>query len=196
MKRTITLALISAILAFETGSVVAQTTNVYLRTYFVLTGFKMAGQSNAIPVRILNKDLLAALNATGNFNFGSGAQFLLKSTEDQLPTVWVRQTSGGQVTTTDVSNYITLSEPEEVNAQNNLISYAIRVFTFDDQRGTSFSVTGFTTMYRGVIKSSGVGPLVRVFNAGSQVSGPGTIGGTGAVLRGSVYAGFPSVEVN
>jgi len=108
----------------------------------------------------------------------------------------VRDKKGSQVTTTDVSNFLSLDETSEVNAQNGLLSYATWVFTLDNHQGTSFSVTGFTTMYRGTIKSPGVGPLLRVFNAGGQVAGPGTVNGTETVFRGQFAAGFAKAEID
>ena len=192
MKKIINL--IVAIICFCAAmSLRAQTTNVYLQTFFVLTGVKQEG-AQAVSIRVTNKDVLAALNATGNFNFSSGAQLLLKSYEDQLPIFVVRETSGTQVTTTDVSNYLSLSEPSEVDTRNKLISFAIRVFTLNNQEGTSFELTGFTTMYRGFVNSPGIGTLTRVYNAGSQVSGYASLGGSQAVLQGNVFAGFAKAE--
>jgi len=196
MKTITRIGVISALLALTTGIAQAQTTNVYLKAYFVLSGVVQAGEGKATSVRIIDKDILAALNATGNFNFGSGAQLLTKSDSDQLPTFVVREKKGNQVTTTDVSNFLSLDETGEVNAQNGLVSYAIWVFTLNNQKGTSFSVSGFMSLFRGTIKSPGVGPLTRVFNAGGQVAGPGTVGGNEAVFRGQFAAGFPTAEVD
>jgi len=196
MKAITRIGAISAILALATGIVQAQTTNVYLQAYFVLNGFKQNGEGHVASVRIIDKDILAALNATGNFNFSSNARLLLKSNNDQLPTFVVRDKSGNQVTTTDVSNFLSLDENGEVNAQNGLVSYSSWVFTLDNQQGTSFSVAGFTTMHRGTIKSPGIGPLLRVFNAGAQVAGPGTVGGNQTIFRGTFAAGFAKAEID
>src|SRR5690242_14290608 len=100
-NRIIRLAMVSGMLALGTGMVAAQTTNVFLKTYFVLSGFMQAANSQAVAVRIIDKDILAALNAATNFNFNSSAQLLLKSNDTQPPTFFVRQTNGTQVITTD-----------------------------------------------------------------------------------------------
>ena len=196
MNRIIRLATISGMLALGTGIVAAQTTNVYLKAYFVLNGFKQAPNNQAVAIRIIDKDILAALNATGNFTFGSNAQLLLKANDNEIPVFFVRQTNGTQVVTTDVSNYLTVAQTAEVNARQGLVIYAIRVFTFDNHQGTRFTLTGFTTIYRGSVAGPGVGSAIRPFNAGTQAVGPGTINGTETVLQGPIYAGFPIVELS
>ena len=193
MKTIMRIGVISAVLALAAGAVEAQTTNVYLQAYLVLSGLKQNGEGHATSVRIIDKDILAALNATGNFNFSSSARLLLKSHDDQLPTFVVREPNGA---TTDVSNYLSVNEAGEVNAQNGMVSYAVWTFALNNQEGTSFSISGFLTLYRGTLKSAHVGPLTRVYNAGGQVAGPGAAGGNEAVFRGVFAAGFPTVEVD
>jgi hypothetical protein len=193
MKKITRIVVMSAALALAAGAVDAQTTNVYLQAYLVLNGVRQNGNGQAASVRIIDKDILAALNATGNFNFSSGARLLLKSNDDQLPTFVVREPNGD---TSDVSNYLSVDEVSEVNAQNGMISYAVWVFAFNNQEGTSFSVSGFLTLYRGTLKSAHVGPLMRVYNIGGQVAGAGQAGGNEAVFRGVIAAGFPTVEVD
>ena len=162
MKTMTRIGVMSALLALITGIAEAQTTNVYLQAYFVLSGVSQTSGGQAGSVRIIDKDILAALNATGSFNFGSNARLLLKSYNDQLPTFVVREKNGNQVTTTDVSNFMSVEEAAEVNAKNGAVTYAVWVFTLNNQKGTSFSVSGFLSLYRGTIKSQGIGPLTRV----------------------------------
>ena len=196
MKTITRIAVISVFFTLATGIVQAQTTNVYMQAYFALNGFRQNGDGHVASVRIVDKDIIAALNATGNFNFGSNAKLLLKSNNDQLPVFVVREKNGNQVTTTDISNFLSLEESSEVNAQNGLVSYATWVFTLNSGGGTSFSVTGFISMYRGKIKSPGVGPLLRVFNAGGQVVGPASVSGNDAVVHGQFSAGFAKAEID
>src|SRR6185503_2597565 len=116
------LCTISVLVALGYGAAYAQDVfNVSLVTQFALSGVKQAGQSTT-PVKITNKDILAALNATGRFNFGKSAQLILVSFEDQLPTFSVRERNGTNVTTTDISAYLTLTEPEELDSADHLTS--------------------------------------------------------------------------
>jgi hypothetical protein len=192
----IRLATISALLALGTCTVAAQTTNLFLNAYFVLSGFVQAPNNQAVAVRIINKDILSALNATGNFTFGSGAQLVLRMSNNQLPTFFVRQTNGVQVVTTDVSNFLTLAQTTQVNANQGLVTYAIRIYTFDNLQGVRFSVTGFATIFRGPVSAPGVGTLIKPFNAGAQTVGSGTLNGAQMVLQGPIYAGFPFIELS
>src|SRR5213082_2849464 len=134
MKTRIKLAAISTLEALLLGAAQAQAfisgTNVSQVANIVLTGFKQAGASSTVPVRITTKDIVAALNASGNFHFDSNARLLLISNEDQLPTAAIREGTGANTTTTDISDFLTISEPAEVNANNDQTSYALRIFSF------------------------------------------------------------------
>lgn len=178
------------------GEIRADVTNVALVANISLTGFKAAGDSNAAPVRITNRDILNALNASGNFSFSQSAQLLFVSFEDQEPTVRVRDTAGGTTTTTDISDFFSITQPEEVDANHELTSYAYRIFSFDNHNGTSFTVAGLITMQRGPITSRTIGQLLRVRTGMAQVTGSGTIGGTDVVLRGTINSGAPMSEVD
>src|SRR2546423_7334645 len=146
MCNWIKLCTVSVFLAL--GCCVCQgVTNVAMVTQFALSGVKQAEPSTAAPVRITNKDILAALNATGRFDFASNAQLLLLSFEGELPTFAVRQRNGTNVTTTDISRYFFITEPTEIHSADRLSAYALYVFTFDNQNGTSFTVSGMTTLH-------------------------------------------------
>jgi hypothetical protein len=172
----------------------AQTYNVVTVANFALTGVRQNGDT-ATPVRIGNKEIIAALNATGQFNFGSGAKIVMISLEDQLPTFGVREGSGKDVVTTDIQNYFRVVESDEIHSANNLTSYVIQDYEFDNHSGTSFSVSGLSTLKRGSISGPGFGPLERVKQINSQVNGPGSMNGDDALYRGSMSAGSPKAEV-
>ncbi len=190
MKTIIKVALLSGAIAMATNTVGAQTVNVVMKAYFVLNGIQQTS-SGAANVRVTNKDILTVLNATGSFNFSSGAQIILRSTEDQLPVILVRDTDGS---TTDVSSYLTLTDSgNEIHTGNNLTSWAIWNYALNTGKGTDFNISGLATLYRGPISSSS-GTLTRTFNAGTHVYGEGDVGGSPAVFYGAVYAGFATAE--
>ena len=178
--------------AFQTAK--AETTNVVMVANISLTGFRSGTGSSAASVRLSTKDILADLNAKDNFNFGRNAQLVLMSQDDQLPTFAVREKTGTNVTTTDISSFLSISEATEVHGGNT--SYAAQTFNFDDQKGTTFSVSGFTTLHRGRINSRGIGPLDRAVSLSAQLGGYGTINGEDMVLRGTVTGGSAKAEVD
>ena len=171
------------------------TTNVALIANIALIGYSQAEGSTATPVRITSKDLIVALNASGAFHFGSNARLIFLSAEDQLPTVWVREGSGANETSTSISDFFTISQPAEIDGNHNLTCYSIRIFSFDDGAGTTFTTSGMATLRRGRIISRTIGPLMRVTHAQTQVSGEGTVRSAKAVLRGTINAGSPKAEV-
>jgi len=195
MKKQTKLAALSAILAV--GAAItsqAATYNVITVANFNLTGVKQNGDAVA-PVRMGNKDIIAALNATGRFDFGSGAQIVMISLEDQLPTFGVRERSGTNVVVTDISRYFSVSESSEVHTPNNLTSYVVQDFHFNGGNGISFSVSGLSTLRRVTITGPGIAPLSRVRQITSQVNGPGSVDGNDALFRGSMSSGSPTAEV-
>ena len=119
MKNITRFAVLSALLAFTVSTAAAQSTNVVQRANFVLKGTTQTS-SGATSVRVSNKDILAALNATGAYNFGPGAILLFISSDDQPPLIIVREGSGGQATNTDVSDYFTVTEiGDEIRSRDN-----------------------------------------------------------------------------
>ena len=188
-----TVTVISGFLALAASPAMAQTTNVVMKAYFVLTGIKQVN-GGVTYVRVTNQDILAALNATGNFNFGSGAQLILVSTDDQLPVVKVRQGDG---TTTDVGAYLALvGVDDEVHSANNLVSWAYWTYDFDNGNGTDFRLSGMATLYRGTVTGPGIGTLTRTYNASTRVYGAGGLKGASTIFSGTVYAGFARAEVD
>ena len=194
-RKWMTLCATAVSLAFGSGIAVAQGFTVAMQAHFNLSGFRGDG-SSATPVKITNKDILNALNDTGRFSFSSSAQIVLLSFEGELPTFAVREGNGSNVTTTDISSYFFITEPLEVHHGPHQTSYAIYVYNFDNQNGTSFSVGGMTTLHAGTITGPGIGPLDRDKTLTSAVSGSGTDNGDTIVLRGTVSGGSAKAEVD
>jgi len=194
MKKLMKLAVISAFLAL--GITVANaSTNVVLATSFALSGFKQVDESTAAPVRITNRDIFADLNSSSNFTFGRSAQLVIVSRDDNGPVFVVRERSGTNITNTQISDVLSVTESDEVVARNG-VRYAIITFHYNDNAGTSFDVSGFATLRHGRINGRGIGLLEnKVISAAVQVSGTGTIGGSYAVLRGVVSAAGPKAEI-
>src|SRR4051794_14894771 len=83
----------------------------------VLTAIVQTPDGGTNRVRITNKDVLAALNSTGAFNFGEGAKLLLRSVEAGFPYFVVRESGTNEI---DVSDYLILTEPDDaVHSRNS-----------------------------------------------------------------------------
>src|SRR5215475_4208170 len=154
------LCAIAVFLAIGSRVAVGAVTNVSMVAHFTLSGFKGDQSSAAAAFKITNKDILQALNDTGQFNFSSSAEIVFLSFEGELPSIAVRQRNGSDVTTTDVSSLFFITEPLEVHAAHK-VSYAIYIYNFDTQNGTSFAAGGMTTLHGGTITGPGIGPLDR-----------------------------------
>ena len=195
MKKQTHLAVLSGILAF--GAAIAsqaQTYNVITVANFSLTGVRQNGNAVA-PVRMGNKDIIAALNASGRFSFGSGAQIVMISLEDELPTFAIQERNGTNVTRTDISSFFNLTESDEIHTSNNVLSYVIQDYHFNNHNGTSFSVSGLSTLTHGSLSGPGFSGLDRVKQITSQVNGPGSVNGDDAMFRGSMSSGSAKAEV-
>lgn len=198
MKKSMNSGALIALLALGAGLAPARgaVTNVAMVTQFALTGVRQAASSTATPVRMSNKDILAALNATGRFDFASNAQLLLLSYEGNLPNFAVRQGNGTNASTTDISRYFYITEPTEVHSAGFTAGYAIYVFHFDNRVGTSFNLSGMTTLHAGTITGPGIGPLYRDKTLTSSVNGGGTFNGDSVVLHGTVTGGSAKAEID
>ena len=175
----------------------AQSTNIVQSAAFMLTGLEQTPSGSITMVRVTNKDLLAVLNATGNYNFGSGATLQFIGTDNELPTIVVREMIGGQVTTTDVGNNFGLSEKgEEIHSFGDATRWATWMFAFDNGQETDFQLWGFTTIYNRDIRSVGAGAIRGMEYEASHVQGVGGIGGRSTVFYGEVYGYNPVLELN
>lgn len=194
-RNWVNLCAITFLLAFNSGVAFAQRTNVSMVTRIALSGVMQTGDSSVGPFKITNKDILNALNATGDFSFSSGAQIILLSFEGQLPNFAVREGSGDNVTTTDISSFFSLNEPGEVHTANHA-SYAIYEYSFDNRNGTSFTVSGMTALHAGTITGHGIAPLFRDRTLNSSVGGSGAADGNTVILRGTINGGSAKAEVD
>ncbi|PWU14797.1 MAG: hypothetical protein C5B50_16545 [Verrucomicrobia bacterium] len=176
------------------GVAKAQVTNVVTTANIALSGFE--NQTDATPVRITTRDILTLLGASTGSSFSRNAQLVLLSQNDQLPTFAVRDKLGSNVITTDVSSFLYITEATEVNANRNTLSYSAQTFNFDDQNGTSFTASGFTTLRRGKITGAHIGSVFGVIGLSSQVAGYGSAGGKYTVLSGTITAGSARAEVD
>jgi hypothetical protein len=196
MKRTFLLALISGVLTLASSRAVAQSTNVVQHAYFVLKGLKQRPTGGVSAVRVSNKDILAALNASGNYNFSPGAVLLFVRTDDQSPSIVVREVNKDQVTDTDVGNYFGIKElGDEVHSQDDLTRWGTWSFAFDNGQETDFELRGFTTFFRRPPSSAGISTPMTLYAEQSGVNGVGGLGGVAVVFYGNVYGGNPSLEV-
>jgi hypothetical protein len=161
-----------------------------------LTAIEQKPEGGTHIVKITNKEILAALNATGAFNFGAGAKLLLRSFNGGLPYFIVRESSSnGAVTTTDVSAYLSLTEPEDaVHSPGSIVNWGIWIFTFTGGGGTDFTFWGYTTLHTGVIPTGNGGFLNRTVTLMSSGSGPGHVNGANAQFSGTVNANHGRVD--
>jgi len=197
MRTIVQLGIIIGVCILGNSRLAAQSTNIIQQAYFVLTVLEQTPAGRVSLVRITNKDILTALNASGDYNFGTGARLVFVSTDNQLPDIVVREGSGGQVTTTDVGNNFGVTEQgDEVHSLDDSIRWATWVFAFDNGQETDFQLWGFTTLYNRAIHSAGVGTIRGIYGELSRVNGVGGIRGQNAVFYGSVSGGYPHLEVN
>jgi len=189
MKKMMRFALMTALLALATCGATAQSTNVVQRANFVLKGTTQT-PSGATSVRVINKDILAALNATGAYQFGPKALLLFVSGDDQTPALMVSEVSGGKTTTTDVSDYFGVTEiGNEVRSRNESTRWQTWNFAFDNGNTngeTGFQLWGSTTIHRGAIHTPGIGTLAGSERVQSDVKGVGRVQGAITIFSGSV----------
>lgn len=162
---------------------------------FALTAIVQKSDGGTQKVRITNKDVLAALNAAGAFGFGSDAQLLLRSVDGGIPFFVVRQSISNEVTTVDVSDYLTLAEPDDaVHGPSQAINWGIWNYTLISGGGTDFTFWGFTTLHTGAIPTGTGGDLERAVNLISVGSGPGHVAGANAQFSGKISASHGRID--
>jgi hypothetical protein len=189
VKKIMRFALRTGLLALALSSATAQSTNVVQRANFVLRGTTQTS-SGARLVRVVNKDILAALNATGAYEFGSKAALLFVSNNDQPPALVVRAVSGNTTTTIDVSTYFGVAEiGDEVRSPDDSTRWQTWNFSLDNANTngqTSFRLWGFTTIHRGAIHTPGIGTLTGSQRVESTVRGVGRLQDAITVFSGSI----------
>lgn len=186
LKQIVEVGSLIGLLAVASNTAVGQSTDVVQQANFVLKGIKQ-NSSGVTYVRIGNKDILAALNATGEYHFSSGAALLFVSTDDQPPTIVVRDTNIGQVTNVDVGVYFGVSETgDAVHSTNGLTEWTTWAFALSDgqsgAKDTEFQLWGRTTLH-----TVGAG-VTQIHGVQSDVSGVGSLAGAVTIFYGTVQA--------
>ena len=181
-------ALLTVLLVLATSSAIAQSTNVVQHAHFVLKGTTQTA-SGVKSVRVVDKDIIAALNATGAYQFGPRAALLFVSTDDQLPLLMVRDVSAGTVTTNDVSDYFGITEiGDGVHSPDGSIRWQTWNFAFDNgiTNETAFQLWGATTIQRSGVENGRNGEIANPPPLVSDVRGVGRVQGAVTIFSGTV----------
>jgi hypothetical protein len=190
-------ALITGLFGLAISSAVAQSTNNLQPAFFVLKATVQTA-SGVKSVRVVNKDIIAALNESGVYQFGPRAALLFVSTDDQQPPeLVVRDIVGSQVTTNEVGDYFGITEVgDEVRSPDNTTQWQTWNFAFSNglTNETAFQLWGATIIQRGAAHSRPNGEVSGTPSVVSDVRGVGGIRGTNTIFAGTVYSGdFTSV---
>jgi hypothetical protein len=181
-------ALIMGLLALAAFGAIGQSTNVVQPAFFVLKGTTQTA-SGVKSVRVVNKDILAALNETGVYQFGARATLLFVSTDEQLPELMVRDVVGNLVTTNDVGDYFGVMEiGDEVRSPDDRIRWQTWNFSFDNNttNETAFQLWGATTIQRSTAHAGHNGEVAGSWAFVSDVRGVGRVEGAVTVFSGTV----------
>jgi hypothetical protein len=186
MKRTAQIAVIGALLAVGAAQSYAQTPMVVSQLKIALTGFA-GGESGAATVKITNKDIINALNASdAGFDFSGGAKLLIAvPAEGGSPSFIVRD----QGTDTDVSDFFGTDSSDVVRTSNGKTQYEILFLSFSNGAGESFDVNGYATDKIGNVKGKDTGTLEgQITGFTSTQSGTGSVDDTFTVVKGTISA--------
>jgi len=190
MKKIVRFGLMIGLLALAIASATGQSTNVVQRANFVLKG-RIQTSSGVKSVRVVNKDIIAALNETGKFNFGQKAVLsFVGGEDDQAPAIVVREVNG-EVITTDVGDYFGVTEVgSEVHSHNDRTRWETWNFAFNNgtTNETAFLLWGATTIHRGEIHSRSIGTIEGSRRIQSDVRGVGRVEGAVTIFSGSVFS--------
>ena len=185
-------ALTNCLLALATSGAIAQSTNLVQPAFFVLKGTTQTASGGVKSVRVVNKDIVAALNETGAFQFGTRASLLFISTDDQPPVIAVRDGSGRTATTNDVSDFLGVTEiGDEVRSPDDSTRWQTWNFAFDNgaTNETAFQLWGATTIQRGAVQAGRNGETTGSPAVFSDVRGVGRVRGAVTVFSGTVSSG-------
>ena len=194
MKRTAQIAVIGALLAVGAAQSYAQSPFVVSTLNINLSGFA-GGESSATPVKITNKDIINALNASsGAFGFSKSAKLLIEvPAGGGSPSFLVRD--GG--TDTDVSDFFGTGSSDVVVTTNGKTQYEIFDLSFDNGAGESFDVSGYATDHIGSVNGKDTGKLDgEITSFTSSDNGTGTVDGTLAILKGTIGASGAKGEMH
>ena len=183
----------TGLLALGLCSASAQSTDVVQRATFALKG-TMQTSSGVKSVRMDNKDILAALNGSGAYNFGPKATLLLVVSDNQPVTLLVEEKNSGQTRTTDVSAWFGVTEiGEAVHSPDG--STATWHFGFDDGNTdeTAFVLWGSATIRRGSIHTPGIGTIAGPQRIQCSVRGVGRLKGVITIFSGNISGANPAL---
>jgi hypothetical protein len=159
---------------------------------FTLTAIVQTVDGGTRKVRITSKDIIAALNATDAFDFGSSAKLLLRSVHSALPYFVVRDSGTNEV---DVSNFLTVTDQDDaVHGHNSMVNWSIWDVTLSGGGPMDFEFWGLTTLHSGAISTGGGGTLQRAVKIESVGSGPGHVNGANAQFTGKVTADHARID--
>jgi len=188
MKNSIRFAITTGPLALAICTATAQSTNVELPATFVLKGTVQTA-SGAKMVRVISKDIVAALNESGAYQFTPGATLLFVSSDDQPPLIMVHEGRGLQTTNTDVSDFFDVTEiGDPVRSPDDSTRWETWHFSFDNAatNTTGFQLWGETTIHRGAIHTTKMGTVTNAPGVQSTVTGVGRLNGAITIFSGSV----------
>ncbi len=195
MKKIMRFVIMIGFLGLAMATANAQTTNVVLPAFFVLKGTTQTA-TGAKSVRVVNKDIIAALNETGVYQFGRRATLLLVTTDDETPEIMVRDVNGGQVTTNEVGDYFDITEiGDEVRAPDGSTRWQTLNFAFDNATSdastneTAFQLWGATTIQNGTSPTRRTREAANNPSFRSDVRGVGRVQGAITIFSGTVSSG-------
>ena len=197
MNKIVRFALLAGLVAPAIPSATAQSTNVVQRANFALKGITQTSSGTRL-VRVVNKDIIAALNATGEYQFGPKAALLFVSSDDQPPVLVVRDASAGTNTTTEVSDYFGVTRiGDEISLRKDGARLETWQFAFDNGNTngeTGFELWGSTTIHRGAIHTAGMTTLTGPQRIESKVRGVGRVQGAVTIFSGSISGAKATLE--
>jgi hypothetical protein len=188
MKKSIRFAITTGVLALAICGATAQSTNLEMPATFVLKGTVQTA-SGAKSVRVTSKDIVAALNASGVYDFKPGATLLFVSSDDQPPAIMVHEGKGRQTTNTDVGDFFGIAEiGDPVRSPDDSTRWETWHFSFDNGtiNTTGFQLWGETTIHRGAIHTTKMGTVTNAPGVQSTVTGVGRLNGAITIFSGSV----------
>jgi hypothetical protein len=193
MKRTAQIAVIGALLAVGIAESYAQSNAVVVSQLSVaLSGF--SGDTNtAKAVKISNKDIINALNASSSaFTFSKAAKLMIGvPAAGGSPSFFVRDGK----TDTDVSSFFGTDSSDVVS--NGRTQYEILHLTFNNGAGQSFDVNGAASDKIGKVTGKDTGVLDgQITSFTSTQSGTGEVDSTFTVLKGTANASGAKGELH
>jgi hypothetical protein len=196
MKALFKTAIAAALTSFCCTLSAQVSTNVIFSTakdaFVSLTAIVQTPDGGTNKVRVTNKDILAALNATGAFNFTNQPKLLMRSFNSGQPYFVVRDSGTNEV---DVSEYLTVTAPDDaVHGQNSKVNWVMWNVTLTGNAGIDFAFWGLTTLHTGNIPTGGGGFLERTISLSSVGSGPGHINGANAQFSGTFMADHATID--